>query len=135
MNNIMDKFIYVKTNNYGHFPGFMIKKKLPTRFHNVNLKSDKKYIQWIEKEQKRLEDKFYKKSNECWWDSLDNEGMAVMRSMYPIETKETACKRRWRFIAPSADFFIDGRKYPKQKQKYKIIDKSYFNLPCDVYKN
>jgi hypothetical protein len=132
MNNIIDKFIYVKTNNYGHFPGFMIKKKLPTRFHNVNLKIDKKYIQWIEKEQKKFEDKFYKKSNECWWDSLDDEGIAIMRSIYPTKTKEYACTRRWRFIGT---FEFDDNKYPKQKQKYKLIDKSYFNLPCDVYKN
>ena len=109
----MDKFIYVKTNNYGHFPGFMIKKKLPTQFHNVILKSDKKYIEWKKKEQKKLEDKFYKKSNECWWNSLDDKGKEKMRSIYPTKTKE----------------------YPKQKQKYKLIDKSYFNLPCDVYKN
>ena len=133
MNNIMDKFIYVKTNNYGHFPGFMIKKKLPTQFHNVNLKSDKKYIEWKKKEQNKLEDKFYKKSNECWWENLDDKEKAKMLSIYP--TKENACSRRWRFIGTSAEFFIDDSKYPKQKQKYKLIDKSYFNLPCDVYKN
>jgi len=135
MNNIMDKFIYVNTNNYGHFPGFMIKKKLPTQFHNVNLKSDKKYIEWKKKKQKNLEDKFYKKSNECWWDNLDDKEKARMLSIYPTKTKEYAYTRRWRFIGTYKNLIIVGNKYPKQKQKYKLIDKSYFNLPCDVYKN
>ena len=124
--------IYILSKSVGCYK---MKKLLPKRFHNVDLKMDKEYKKWKKAEDKKFDDKIVKFDDKCWWDSLDNEGMAVMRSMYPIETKETACKRRWRFIAPSADFFIDGRKYPKQKQKYKIIDKSYFNLPCDVYKN
>ena len=125
----MEKYVFILSKTYGCYK---MKKLLPKRFHNVDLKSDNEYKKWKKAEDKKFEYKIQKFDDKCWWDSLDDEGIAIMRSIYPTKTKEYACTRRWRFIGT---FEFDDNKYPKQKQKYKLIDKSYFNLPCDVYKN
>jgi hypothetical protein len=67
-----------------------MKKLLPKRFHNVDLKTDKEYKKWKEAEHKKLD-------NEVWWNNLDEKDKKELIKRYG--TKEYACSRRWRFIS------------------------------------
>lgn len=116
--------VYICTKDYGYFPGFRIKKKLPLRFYGA--KNDEKYMEWKKKEQEKLEDKFFKKDSDCWWKSLDNKAKNHMLEIY--KSKEIACSRRYRFLSPMSD--LVGYKPPK---KYKTIDSKFFSLSCDIF--
>jgi hypothetical protein len=57
----MDKYVFILSKTYGCYK---MKKLLPKRFHNVDLKNNNEYKKW-----KKAEDEIFE--NKCWWDSLD----------------------------------------------------------------
>jgi hypothetical protein len=48
-----------------------MKKQLPKRFHNVDLKTDKEYKKWKKAEDKKFDNKVVNFDDNCWWASLD----------------------------------------------------------------
>jgi hypothetical protein len=88
-----DKYINITSSTFC----YKIKKLLPKRFHNVDLKLDEKYKKWKEAEDKKFNNKIKKLDNEVWWNNLDEKDKKELIKGYG--TKEIACSRRWRFIA------------------------------------
>jgi hypothetical protein len=65
----MDKYVFILSKTYGCYK---IKKLLPKRFHNVDLKTNEEYKKWKKTEDKKFDDKIVKFQNNYWWNSLDN---------------------------------------------------------------
>jgi len=102
---MIDKYINITSSTFC----YKIKKLLPKRFHNVDLKLDEKYKKWKETEDKKFNDKIKKLDNEVWWNNLDEKDKKELIKGYG--TKEIACSRRWHFIAT----FSCSWKVPKYK--------------------
>jgi predicted HTH transcriptional regulator len=64
----MDKYVFILSKTYGCYK---MKKLLPKRFRNVDLKMDKEYKKWKKAEDKKFDDKIVKFDDKRWWDSLD----------------------------------------------------------------
>ena len=88
-----DKYINITSSTFC----YKIKKLLPKRFYNVDLKLDEKYKKWKQAEDKKFHNKIEKLDNEVWWNNLDEKDKKELIKGYG--TKEIACSRRWRFIA------------------------------------
>jgi predicted HTH transcriptional regulator len=106
----MDKYVFVLSKTYGCYK---MKKLLPKRFHNVDLKMDKEYKKWKKAEDKIFDDKIVKFDDKCWWDSLDENKRKEYIKKYG--TKEIACNRRIRFLT---SFGLC--------KTYKTIDETFF---------
>ena len=102
--------IYLLSKSVGCYK---IKKQLPKRFHNVDLKTDKEYKKQKKAEDKNFDDQIVKTMNNCWWNSLEIKIKKEFIKTYG--TKEIAYQRRLRFTQ------LLG--YCK---KYKIIDETFF---------
>jgi predicted HTH transcriptional regulator len=92
---------------------YKIKKLLPKRFHNVDLKTNEEYKKWKKAEDKKFNDKIVKFDDKCWWDSLDKNKRKEYVDKYG--SKEITYQRRHRFTQSLG--------YCK---KYKIIDETFF---------
>ena len=99
----MEKYVFILSKTYGCYK---MKKLLPKRFHNVDLKTGEEYKKW----KKAGDEKF---DNYSWWNSLDNNTKKEYIKKYG--TKEIACNRRIHLVASLG--------YCK---KYKIIDETFF---------
>lgn len=106
----MDKYVFILSKTYGCYK---MKKLLPKRFHNVDLKMNEEYKKWKKAEDKIFDDKIVKFQNDSWWNSLDNNKKKEYIKKYG--TKEIACNRRIRFLT---SFGLC--------KTYKIIDKTFF---------
>jgi predicted HTH transcriptional regulator len=106
----MDKYVFILSKTYGCYK---IKKLLPKRFHNVDLKTNEEYKKLKKAEDKKFDDKIVKFQNDSWWNSLDNNTKKEYIKKY--ETKEIAYQRRLRFIQ---SFGLC--------KTYKIIDETFF---------
>ena len=102
--------IYLQSKSVGCYK---MKKQLPKRFHNVDLKSDKEYTKWKKAEDKNFDDKIIKYENDSWWNSLDTKIKKEFIKKYG--SKEIANKKKLKFTQ------LLG--YCK---KYKIIDETFF---------
>jgi len=91
-----------------------MKKQLPKRFHNVDLKTDKEYKKWKKAEDKKFDDKLIKYENDFWWNSLDTKIKKEFIKKYG--SKEITYQRRLKFIISC-----------RHCKKYKIIDETFFN--------
>ena len=92
---------------------YKIKKQLPKRFHNVDLKTDKEYKKWKKAEDKKFDDKLIKIMNNSWWNSLDTKIKKEFIKTYG--SKEIAYQRRLKFTQLLGNC-----------KKYKIIDETFF---------
>lgn len=106
----MDKYVFILSKTYGCYK---MKKLLPKRFHNVDLKTGKEYKKWKKAEDEKFDNKIVKFQNDSWWNSLDNNTKKEYIKKY--ETKEIAYQRRLRF---TQSFGLC--------KTYKIIDKTFF---------
>jgi len=88
-----------------------MKKLLPNRFHNVDLKSDNEYKKWKEAEDKKFNDKIVKFDDKCWWDSLDEN----KRKEYINKYGNNLFNWKHRMTNHGGNC-----------KKYKIIDKTFF---------
>ena len=102
--------IYLLSKSVGCYK---MKKLLPKRFHNVDLKTNEEYKKWKKAEDKKLNDKIVKFDDKCWWDSLDKNKRKEYVDKYG--SKEITYQRRHRFTQSLG--------YCK---KYKIIDETFF---------
>lgn len=102
--------IYLLSKSVGCYK---MKKQLPNRFHNIDLKTVKEYKKWKEIEDKKFDNKLAKFINDSWWNSLDTKIKKEFIKTYG--TKEIVYQRRLRFTQSLG--------YCK---KYKIIDETYF---------
>jgi hypothetical protein len=107
----MDKYVFILSKTYGCYK---MKKLLPKRFQNVDLKTNKEYIKWKKTEDKKFDDKIVKFQNDYWWNSLDSKTKKEYIKKYG--TKEIACNRRIHFVS---SFGLC--------KAYKIIDETFFN--------
>jgi len=106
----MDKYVFILSKTYGCYK---MKKILPKRFHNVDLKTGKEYKKWKKAEDKIFDDKIVKFQNNYWWNSLDSKTKKEYIKKYG--TKEITYQRRLRF---TQSFGLC--------KTYKIIDKTFF---------
>ena len=106
----MDKYVFILSKTYGCYK---IKKLLPKRFHNVDLKTNEEYKKWKKAEDKKFDDKIVKTMNNFWWNSLEIKIKKEFIKTYG--TKEIAYQRRLRF---TQSFGLC--------KTYKIIDKTFF---------
>jgi len=90
---------------------YKMKKLLPNRFHNVDLKSDNEYKKWKEAEDKKFNDKIVKFDDKCWWDSLDEN----KRKEYINKYGNNLFNWKHRMTNHGGNC-----------KKYKIIDKTFF---------
>jgi hypothetical protein len=90
-----------------------MKKKLPKRFHNIDLKTDIEYKKWIKAEDKKFNDKLIKYENDSWWNSLDTKIKKEFIKKYG--SKEITYQRRLKFTQSLGNC-----------KKYKIIDETFF---------
>jgi predicted HTH transcriptional regulator len=91
-----------------------MKKRLPKRFHNVDLKTNEEYKKWKKAEDKKFDVKIVKTMNNFWWNSLEIKVKKEFIKTYG--TKEIAYQRRLRF---TQSFGLC--------KTYKIIDETFFN--------
>jgi len=103
--------IYLVSKSVGCYK---MKKQLPKRFHNVDLKTDKEYKKWKKDEDKKFNDKLIKHENNFWWNSLDTKIKKEFIKKYG--SKEITYQRRLKFTISLGHC-----------KKYKIIDETYFN--------
>ena len=52
----MEKYVFILSKTYGCYK---MKKLLPKRFHNVDLKKDKEYKKWKKAEDKIIDETFF----------------------------------------------------------------------------
>jgi len=91
---------------------YKMKKQLPKRFHNVDLKTDKEYKKWKKAEDKKFDNKVVKFDDNCWWDSLDKNKKKKYIDNYGNNLFNW--KHRMTYHGGNC-------------KKYKIIDETYFN--------
>ena len=96
--------IYLLSKSVGCY---RMKKQLPKRFHNVNLKTNEEYIKWKKAEDKKFDDK-------RWWNSLDKNKRKDYTKKYGNNLDNLfAWKHRMTYHGGYC-------------KKYKIIDKTFF---------
>jgi len=85
LDNIMDKFIYVKSGSFSEWCVKM-KIKLPNRFYNVS-KNNEEYKKWLKSEEYKFGIKIQKINDNCWWNSLEENVQKYWLDKYKTKEK------------------------------------------------
>ena len=104
-------YVYLLSKSVGCYK---MKKLLPNRFHNVDLKSDIEYKKWKKAEDKKFDDKIVKYENDSWWNRLDENKKKEYINKYGNNLDNLFA---WKHRMTT---------HGGHCKKYKIIDKTFF---------
>ena len=104
-------YVYLLSKSVGCYK---MKKLLPKRFHNVDLKSDIEYKKWKKAEDKKFDDKIVKYENDSWWNRLDENKKKEYINKYGNNLDNLFA---WKHRMTT---------HGGHCKKYKIIDKTFF---------